>query len=222
MKASFKLDTSKWKAAFKELVGFPSKRPVVDLMKRAAGGVVRRVVSVTPPAKGKTDSGAKKRGEGTILSDLSRVMLPVTPKRGQALEDPVEVYRLTRNPRTGRVNGRFRKKRPVSRAEFNALKRKLFAKVGHLAAGFNEAAEKLGVSMPAWIKRHGNSHGVITIKVTPTNIRISFSNKVGFVDNVDGLERRLQWAVDVEAKSIDRQVAAILKKEAAKAGFKTS
>lgn len=222
MRGSIKLDARKWNAAMKELAGLAKKKPVVDVMKRGAGAVVRRVVNVTPPAQGKADASAKKAGEGTIFTDLSRVMLPVKQTKGAKLLDPVEVYKQTHNPRTGRVNGRYRKQRPVPAQAFNALKRQLFGKVGHLAAGFNAAAQKLGVRLPAWITRHGLRFGTIGIFLKATGVRITFSNRVKFVDNVSDLGRRLQWALNTEAKSIiERQLPNAVRNVGKSAGFKT-
>ena len=225
MRGSFKLDASKWNHAVRELAGLSKKKPVVDVMKRAAGSVIRRVVGVTPPAKGKADAAAKKAGETAIAADLAKLMVP---GKARALkggsEDPEALHGRARDKRTGRVNPRSRKVRSaVSPQALNALKKKLFAQVGHLAAGFNAAAQKLGVKLPVWISRHGTRFGTISIILKATGIRITFSNRVKFVDNITELNRRLQWALNTEAKSIlERQIPNAVKNVARRAGFKTS
>jgi hypothetical protein len=192
-------------------------------MRQAAGQVVKRVVSVTPPAKGKADIAAKKAGELTIDNDIAKLMVGAAKRVKRELQNPASLHTKARDSRTGRVNPRSRKvKAAVEKAALNELRRKLKLAVGTLAAGWNAAAQELGVKLPAWIARHGTKHGIIKVQVSKTGIRIYLANTVGFVDNIPDLERRLQWAVNVVAKNIiEKQLPNAVRNAGRRAGFKT-
>lgn len=109
----------------------------------------------------------------------------------------------------------------VAKTDFNTFRQRLKSQVGWLAHGWNKAAELLGTKVPQWIRRHGTSDGVARLTVSAHGLRLFFGNDVKFVDNIRGLERRLQWALDQVAKSIlERQIPAALKGLARRAGFK--
>lgn len=222
MKASFNFDPRRFQSAVRQLAGLAKTKPIAAVMRSAAGQVVRRVVGVTPPAKGKADQSAKKRGEATIDADLAKILVGAFARVKRELEDPAAVHARSRDRGTGRVNPRSRKvKVAVEKAKLAALKKELKAAVGTLAAGWNAAAQELGVSLPAWIKRHGTKHGIIRITATAHGLRIFLANDVGFVDNIPDLERRLQWALDTTAKNIiEKQIPQAVKSVAKRAGFK--
>jgi hypothetical protein len=231
MKANFKFDSRKFRAAVADLAALAKKKPVQQVMKSAAGQVIRKVVDVTPPAKGKADKASQTRGELAITSDLAKIATPVVisgPGRKAAKElltsvaELLAVHQRSRTGAAGRVNPRSRKEKLlVDQTAYNKALKDLFRLVGTLAAGWNKAAEALGVKLPAWIRRHGDSHGIIRITVTNTGVRIFLANNVGFVDNVKDLERRLQWALDTVAKNIvETQIPNAIKSQAKRAGFK--
>jgi len=100
-------------------------------------------------------------------------------------------------------------------------RRQLYRRVGILAAGWNAAAEKLGARPPAWIRRHGNSRGTITISLS-RGVKIVIVNAVPFAGSVRGLRGRVQKALDWQARALERRVEYFTKKGARAAGFKTS
>lgn len=233
LKGSFKFDASRFQAAARKLAGLPKSPAVQVTMKRAAGQVVRMVIDVTPPATGKANSSAKKRGELAILGDLAKLMVGATKRREKegGLPDPAEVHAQARDSRTGRVMMRGRSaggqfsslegKVAVGRADLARYRREMVKLVGELAAGWNAAAKALGVKVPAWIARHGDRYGVIKVELREHGMRITIGNDVPFVDNITELSRRLQWALDTVAKSIvERQIPAIVKRLGRAAGFK--
>ncbi len=222
MQPTFKLDDRKFKAAVGQLAALAKTKPVQTVMRQAAGQVVKRVVSVTPPAKGKADIAAKKAGELTIDNDIAKLMVGAAKRVKRELQNPASLHTKSRDSRTGRVNPRSRKvKAAVEKAALNELRRKLKLAVGTLAAGWNAAAQELGVKLPAWIARHGTKHGIIKVQVSKTGIRIYLANTVGFVDNIPDLERRLQWAVNVVAKNIiEKQLPKAVRNAGKRAGFK--
>ncbi|XHR30414.1 MAG: hypothetical protein ACFUZC_07595 [Chthoniobacteraceae bacterium] len=219
MNVRCKVDTSKVQAAIKNLAPYV-KKSRKELVEQAAKGFVRTVATVTPPAsKGVTGSAAKKQGEATITKDLGRVMAPVRPKRSAQLQSAVDIYRRFRDKNTGRINPRnLKNPYPVSSAEYNALRKMLFARVGWLASGWNPAAKKLGVRLPAWIARHSGPGGII-----PTSdgrrFRLEVTNAVKFVGSVKNYEGRIAKAVQYQANAMQRQADYLLKKSVKQAGF---
>lgn len=231
MQANFKLNKAKFTRAVKMLAALPKSKEARKVMTMATGQVVRKVVSITPPSKGETNKESQTRGEATILGDISKLAVPTvvdgaTKKQMRevliGMDQLLAVYKASRKNSSGRVNPRSRKEKlHVSQSDFNKLLRMQQKLVGHLAAGWNAAAEQLGIRLPAWIRRHGTRYGAIKITATATGIRVYLANKVGFVDNIPDLRRRLQWALDTVATNIiDKQIPAIVNRLGRKAGFR--
>ncbi len=219
MNVRCKVDTSKVQAAIKNLAPYV-KKSRKELVEQAARGFVRTVAQVTPPAsKGVTGSAAKKQGEATITKDLARVMMPVRPSRTSQLQNAADIYRRFRDKNTGRINPRnLKNPYPVSSAEYNALRKMLFARVGWLASGWNVAAQKLGVRLPAWIARHPAPGGYVPSS-DARRFRLEVSNAVKFVGSVKNYEGRIAKAVQYQANAMQRQADYLLKKSVKKAGF---
>lgn len=74
---ALRFKTEGFSKALGELRKF-SKRDFTVLLKEQARGVVRRLVNLTPPAQGKADSQARKRGETAVAADLARIFRPVS------------------------------------------------------------------------------------------------------------------------------------------------
>lgn len=131
----------------------------------------------------------------------------------------------------GRVHRIGRKTRDIGRhknwdrgvvlaAEKKAYIAKVLRRVGYLAAGWNASALKLGAKLPAWITRQGHGNGQCLVEESANGIRIRMENMVGFATKVRGLERRIQWALDTQAKAMERAVTNIIRKNARRAGFR--
>ena len=220
MNVHMKLDMRQIQRAIKNL------EPVVkksrqELVEQAAKGFVKTIASITPPgSQGATGSTAKKQGEAAISNDLAKVMKAVRSKRNAQLQSPQDIYKRFRDQRTGRINPRnLQKPYPVPGAEFNALKKTLLGRVGWLASGWNAAAQKLGVRLPAWISRHGTGAGVIIVTSDGRRFRIEISNAVKYAGSVKDLDRRIQKAVTYQANAMQRQADFLLHKAVKKAGF---
>ena len=91
--------------------------------------------------------------------------------------------------------------------------------IGVLAAGWNTAAQKLGVKLPAWVTRHGTAYGEVVLTITATTFRLELSNVVQFVENVRGYESRVQRAIDFQTRKMEREADYLLKKALRKAGW---
>lgn len=225
MNVKFQFDMRRLEKAIKDLRPHVRKTQA-ELVEGAAKGFVKRVVAITPPAsKGVSGSKAKQQGDQAIKSDIARIMVAAARKSEQDARasrgSPEELHRRFRDKRTGRVNpGSLKHPYRVGKSELLALQRRLLKEVGWLAAGWNEAAKKLGVRLPAWVARHGSGRGSIGITTGATRFRIAIANEVGFVGNVKGFSRRIQSAINLQANAMKRQAEHLLKKSIRKADFK--
>ncbi len=152
--------------------------------------------------------------------------MPVTASRGgkavrdalATAEDLMAAHDRARSGSAGRVNPRNRKEKLfVSQTAFNKVLADLQKRVGWLAAGLNAAAARLGVSLPAWIKRHGERFGKIEVQIGAASIRIRITQNVPFTDNVKGYSRQWDFALEKEIHSLRGQIKAIWDKKSKKA-----
>jgi len=219
MTGQMTIDTSRFDRALAEWRQF-AKLDGRKLLEEQARGFIKRVVGVTPPATGTANIDARKAGEGAIKADLAKLFIPVVlkGKRPEKWTDLAAIHDQARN-RRGRVN-RTNQRYYVDQAKLAALQKLLISRVGILAAGWNASAEKLGVKLPAWVRRHGTAFGSVEVIVSATNIRIVMRNTVKFVNNVEGYERRAQWALNAQAGALERQTKVMLERTARRAGFK--
>lgn len=93
--------------------------------------------------------------------------------------------------------GRFRfiDQMVVSRSSYLRYEKWIHQRVGILAAGFNPAATALGFSLPAWIKKHGNTGGVVSIRRGVGQYTITITNKVPYGGKND-LPRRMAYVLN--------------------------
>jgi len=193
-----------------------------ELVEQAARGFTKEVVAITPPAgKGKRGSAAKKAGEAAIKADLARVMSAAARRKGVALQDPREIHKRLRDLRTGRINPRnLKRPYPVDAVALRSLRRELFARVGELAAGWNAGAQKLGVKLPAWVTRHGGQRSAVDVLNSARHFRITLTNAVKYVTTVATYDRRVQSAINIQARKMQRQADFLLTRALRQAGWK--
>lgn len=129
----------------------------------------------------------------------------------------------------GKLHQRFRGKRGgVSRdrvvllvTNAQALQsyvKKVQGRVGLLAAGWMNAAQKLGVRMPAWIARHGASNGAISVEVGIDKLLIVMSNKVKY-GAANDLQRRADYVVRYRHQALRRRLPYVLRAALKRAGL---
>lgn len=211
VEASVKIDPTKFQRSFKRFFQ-DSRREKQKVLRQQAKLFVRDVVQVTPPNR--KSNWNRKGGEQTILNDLSHIVIPA--KKG---ENAFTVHKRLRT-RNGRVSHSVI---PVAATHVFKLKRVLFSHVGILAAGWNAAAQKLGVKFPSWITRHGTGHSQCSIRIASDSMSIRITNAAKFAGNVRGLVRRVQWALNNRARQMDKQMKAYAVRKAARsAGFNMS
>lgn len=246
---TIKFDTSKLRSALRtyQLATLKDTNTVV---KDAARNFVKRAASVTPPATGKLNSEAKKRGEGNIVGDINHIFVGLSPallekfqqlraqgvpelrtKSGRIIVRSTDVsvpsikgWHYANRRRAGRVRS-GRGSAAAIKAVILAQRQKdyqqrVIKKVGLLMAGWNASAAKLGTKLPAWTLRHGTGGGRCAVTKTRAGIKIRLENMVGFVTRVKGLQRRVQWALNAQAGALERAADAIIRKTARRAGFR--
>ena len=199
-----------------------SPRAADDAVRKAARGFTRRVVDITPPASaGRTGLAARRQGEKRIDHDLGDIFFPVVlrGKRPEQYPDVEALYNQQMAGRKGRRRTRQRQLYHVDAGKLEALRQKLYLRVGYLAGGWNAAADLLDVDLPAWIKRHGTEHGTCHVEITDDGILVTVSNMVEYSGDVDGYPRRVQYALDYEAAALERETEQLLIKAGSDAGF---
>jgi len=210
-----KLDASGVKRSLNQFATI-AKRERVDVVHMMAKGFVRDMIAVTPPGSaGVTGTAAKKQGEAAIDRDLSRIMV-VSAKPDNAV-DPLALHK--QQFQAGRIHA-LRPKAQVDAAKYRALQALLKARVGFLASGWNKMGERLQVNIPHWVKRHGFKAGTVKVIETKTRFRIEGVNETAYVGNVKDYLRRIDTVVQYQARKLDRQCVAILKKLGRQSGFK--
>ncbi len=95
----------------------------------------------------------------------------------------------------------------------------MLARVGWLASGWNAAAMKLGVRVPAWIARHGSSAGQIVVKLTGWALTIEIRNRVKYAGEISDLRSRVGRALEAQRKAMERQIKWLTERNARKSGL---
>lgn len=235
------------------LAGYTSKT-IEDEMLSQSKGVIREVLSITPPAQrgeGVKLMGvaARRAGEARIDADLRGVFQGVKIRGFRMVphlfgDRSPEVgkkppYRVATKEKHLNVEGIYnarqasrsrRGKKSLTRGQrapyyvdekkLDALARKLKGNVGKLAQGFKPAADRLGLAMPVYARGQHNAPGSIDIDFKPNHLRIVFTNNVSYSALVPDMPRRMQWAVDQQARKIERQLPYLIRKAARDSGFK--
>lgn len=211
------LNTDAFNAAVSRLMA-GSKRDAVVVLKEQARGILRNVITVTPPGKwGRGASEARQKGQASVVSDVLKVVEPVAPAKAQEHDVAAILKRYRRN---GRVRRGANPRITVPRDQLKDYLKKKKALVGFLASGWNDAAATLGVKPPAWIWKN-EGPGSIRIDINATGIRITAANEVHYASSISQLRSRLQWAVNQQQRTIERRLKRFHEEQAKKAGFKT-
>ncbi len=189
------------------------KAATADLRKLV---VLAKSLSVDPAAE--SASIQKRDASGRFLSKEERAALA-----GLATQDPASILRFHKSkrghahhapeiPRSDRLR--------VQQETFLAAAKILIKEVGTLAAGWVASAAILGVSIPAWVRRHGATRGEAMISDTGSRFRIELSNAMPFIGSVADYDRRVQLAVNYQVKGMNRQADYLARKKIREAGWK--
>jgi len=196
------------------------------IMDQAASGVARRVMGITPPAKGERGRDGRltkddhKRGLASVGSDLDRLFAPVKLARNSGRkEEWPDVKGLHASTFANKRMGKplrnplgFGKKYYVDERKFNALQKELRARVGRMAAGWLAACVKFkATGVPAWVSTHGVGGGA--------NAPIIRQNYKGFImtnthverEFAPEMDRRFGYAIEYQRKAIVSQMQRMIR-----------
>lgn len=132
----------------------------------------------------------------------SEMLRPYASGAGLYKFDGGAVHKRFRNSR-GTVNSRRKIYFVQDPSELKAYIAKKQDNVFWLASAWKEMCMKMGIPLPVAISRH-NAPGVGLIEITEDRIRFFAANDVSYGRAVD-LERRVQFAIDVQASKMQRQ-----------------
>ncbi len=108
----------------------------------------------------------------------------------------------------------------VEKGTYEWFKKRVQARVGLLASGWNAAAEKLGYKPPQWIRRHGTDRGGVEITLGSGVFMVRISNDVPFASAVRDFPRRVQNALNQQAAAMEKRVKHFEEKNGKRAGFR--
>jgi hypothetical protein len=193
-----------------------------------AGRILHRMIRITPPFNGKGSIGAaKKQGERAIVKDMRKIFVPVDLKGqrqiNQLFGNVIEPRYVDTKEKHPDVESIWQSRRKtamrtrsgramfyVDRRKFDRLARKKKKNVGKLGSGYKPAAGRLGVALPAFMKRH-RSPGSITVDSGPDLIRIVITNGTHYAHQVPEFRRRIEWAVSTQKAAMERQLNRAMK-----------
>jgi hypothetical protein len=181
-----------------------SRRSRGEVMKTQARGILKTVISITPPSNGKTTgSAAKKVGEAHVMNDILRIMKPVRRPDG---EDPATIHARYRNSRGTVGRGLGNRRYGVNPAILRSYIAQMQKRVGYLVSGWAHTAQALGnVPMNAWMRRN-SAPGSVDLKITDKGVQIKSTNAAKFAGNIKDMERRISFALKVQKGKIERQI----------------
>lgn len=111
----------------------------------------------------------------------------------------------------------------VRASTFNRYLDQMEYRVGWYAGGTAPIAKLLGVPMPNYMRRHASSSpGWAREQIGESRMTISFENRVNFRSVDRDMERRLQWAYDIQAKKMERRLPYLARHAAKTAGLSTT
>jgi hypothetical protein len=214
-------------------------RTLASTIKRAAKGVTRRVISITPPASAETTGAAAYRqGRRKIEKQIDSVLAPVKLKGrrkittvfGRKIGKPVYVPTKERFPdvaatlrsrivaRGGDIGLRLNRgaKAFVDVRKVKAIIAAKNSRVGVLASGWQAAAAALDVPVQQWISRHGGGAGRVTLDFFTARMHVTAENfATGVPAAVRGaLSKRIIFALQYQKAAMEREIDYIVFKKA--------
>ena len=76
------------------------------------------------------------------------------------------------------------------------------------------------LKLPAWVARHGGGRGAVSVLNTFRAFRIILTNAVKYIGNVDAYDRRIQSAINIQGKKMQRRAQFLLTRALRRAGWK--
>jgi hypothetical protein len=200
---------------------------------------VEDVIKVTPPfhaGKGQQSGAAKKAGENSVDRNLGRIFaevdlvgsrrvthlfgrtdVPGLPYVVPARERATDVEGIYRQAKAGaRSASKFRFSRQlnyVDRRKVQAIRKREKARIGWLAGGWNKAAQRMGSSAAAWVRRHGSAPGQVEVMMGGGRewLVIRITNAVPYATKVGGIEKRVAFALRKREDAMKRNYERIMR-----------
>jgi hypothetical protein len=237
METELQIDTGRFEAQFAIYVQLVDRDLETEMVHQGKK-FLEKTIKITPPGysrggKMRSVTDARKAGERAVRRDLRRIFTPVDlrgsrrvthlfgkPHPAAPWEVPTKEYHpdvagIFRQHRASGKAGRAARYKAgtlyVDRQKFAEVEAMLIKRVGWLSGGFTRAGLSLGARMPAYAKRH-TAPGSIRITNTPELMQIHIINDVRYAARVEGLRRRIQWAVDAQASAMERQIPYLLRR----------
>ncbi len=217
----FRLDVDEFQRAADHLSLY-SKRDGETFMKEQVRGFIRHVIDFTPPSRGSTRGvKAKKLGEQAVIGDIRSVFRGVSdPRRADvdSMSQMRSVLKSRRKSGSMRVaKGTTKLKAP--RALISEMIKTKKARVGYLASAWATAARTIGkIRVPAWISRHA-APGNTDFRVRDGEISASISNAVEWAGKVNGLRARVNVALRVQTRAMEKRLLYFFANVKGKSGF---
>ena len=76
------------------------------------------------------------------------------------------------------------------------------------------------MKLPAWVARHGSKRSAAAVNNTFARFRIILTNAVKYVTNLESYDRRIQSAINIQGKKMQRRAEFLLTRALRKAGWK--
>lgn len=218
----FKLDASRFIRGLTAAIP-TSRKDASALLLMQGRGLMKTVIAITPPGSSHKENSndAKWRGELMVESDMRKVVAPTRRKSAKPI-DIAAAINARRNKRTGRVRKSKQEPIYVPTADFSRELKRRKGLVGTLAAGWKEAARFVGYNrVPAWIMRH-STPGHAKLTVTGQEITLTVTNASRFASDIKGMQRRVQWALNLQGKRMVDAADHYWAKKFRQAGFQVT
>lgn len=213
-----------------------TRRSYVDASTRAFRGVVRRALSVTPPASRTSQAvnasetsarpslttSDKERGQNAVIRDILAVFVGIgrsknRKERALGLAQAKEIHgRLLKTKTPGR---KMQLDRPtkyvVSEDVMQGLIRWAKSNVGWLASGWKRGLQILGLNPPAWVGNK-DAAGSATLQQRGFEHVLTVTNADVHPKLLSELQRRVEFGQRAQIGAMEREIKAINDKQAAK------
>lgn len=107
----------------------------------------------------------------------------------------------------------------VRASTFERYLRVIEPRIGWYAGGWGPGARALGVPVPAYARRNSSAPGAIDIRIGANRMQITISNRVDWPRLDRDVQRRVQWAVDQQARKMERRLPYLIRAAARVSGL---
>jgi hypothetical protein len=226
-----------------------SKRGMKKVVKTQFKGVVRNMLSVTPPNGGtspslqRNDDGEKtgrvdfdsglKAGRAAMLKDIKNAFWqmdpksPIMQKRWESdvtlrmLNEPKEeTLKWYLSVRNKRKRVNSPIRRPASVNNVSYVLEYLHSRQGTTLAGWLNVARHFSLSLPRWVSRWGGSKSNFKVQ-DGDDVYYIYAENVATSRQFDHLSRLAEISMNMQANNMQRTIDDLVKKEARNLGFLT-